>query len=121
VSAQLPLEPPFLVQKGGQWYFVAPDGAAWRVTDTLYERRRHREMNLGSPKARYRCFVAPDKTRRVYEFKPGDLRRLDEDTVARQLRESAFLPTGKPDLARANTPAPSDDAGLHGLSDAPGG
>jgi hypothetical protein len=95
VSAQLPLEPPFLVQKGGRWYFVAPDGAAWRVTDTLYERRRHRELNLGSAEARYRLFIAPDKTRRVYEFKPGDLRRLDEDTVERQLRESAFLPTQK--------------------------
>jgi hypothetical protein len=93
----LPLEPPFLVQKGGRWYFVAEDAVAWRLTDTLYERRRHREVNLGSAEARYRVFIAADKTRRLYEFQPGDLRRLDEDTVARQLRESKFLPTSKVD------------------------
>lgn len=90
MSARLPLEPPFLVQKRGRWYFVAPDGAAWRIMDTLYERQRHREVNIGSAEARYRLFIAPDKTRRIYEFKPGDLRRLDEDTVARQLREAYF-------------------------------
>ncbi len=90
MSARLPLEPPFLVQKGGRWYFVAPDGTAWRISDTVYERQRHRELNIGSAEARYRLFVAPDETRRIYEFKPGDLRRLDEDTVGRQLREAHF-------------------------------
>jgi hypothetical protein len=90
VSPRLPLEPPFLVQKGGRWYFVAPDGLAWRISDTLYERLRHREVNIGSAEARYRVFVAPDKVRRIYEFKPGDLRRLDENTVERQLREASL-------------------------------
>jgi hypothetical protein len=51
---------------------------------------RHREVNIGSAEARYRLFIAPDKTRRIYQFKPGDLRRLDEDTVERQLREAHF-------------------------------
>lgn len=92
MSASAPLEPPYIVTKGTRTYYVAADGSAWRVRDTLWESRRHREVKLGSPTARYRLFTNPDGRRQVYEFTGDEGRGISEHDLDRQLRASRFEP-----------------------------
>jgi hypothetical protein len=92
MPASTPLEPPYIVTKGTRTYYVAADGSAWRVRDTFWESRRHREVRLGSPSARYRLFTNPDGVRKVYEFASDEGRGISERDVDRQLRASKIEP-----------------------------
>jgi hypothetical protein len=87
-----PLDPPYVVIKGTRTYYVAADGSAWRVRDTLWESRRHREVEIGSPAAKYRLFTNPDGRRQVYEFTADGARGIAEPDLDRQLRMSKFEP-----------------------------
>jgi hypothetical protein len=87
-----PLEPPYIVTKGRRTYYVAADGSAWRVRDTFWEARRHREVSLGNLSARYRLFTTPDGQRQVYEFADDEGREISERDFDRQLRTSKLEP-----------------------------
>jgi hypothetical protein len=98
MAASTPVDPPYIVTKGTRTYYVAADGSAWRVRDTFWESRRHREVTLGSPSAKYRLFTTPDGRRQVYEFSSDDGRGISEHDLERQLGASKFEPrTQSPD------------------------
>ncbi len=86
------LDPPYIVTKGMRTYYVAADGSAWRVRDTLWESRRHREVKLGSAGAAHRLFTNPDGRRQVYEFAADEARGITEADFDRQLRMSRLEP-----------------------------
>jgi hypothetical protein len=88
MCASSPLDPPYIVTKGRRTYYVAADGSAWRVRDTLRESRRQREVRLGSPDATYRLFTNPDGRRQSYEFAGDESRVISEQELDRQLRMS---------------------------------
>ena len=92
MPSSAPLDPPYIVTKSTRTYYVAADGSAWRVRDTLWESRRHREVKLGSPGARYRLFTNPDGRRQVYEFASDERRGISEQDFDRQLRTSKVEP-----------------------------
>jgi hypothetical protein len=83
-----PPDPPYIVMKGTRTYYVAPDGSAWRVRDTLWELRRHREVALENPSAEYRLFTNPDGRRQLYAFADDETRGISERDFERQLRLS---------------------------------
>jgi hypothetical protein len=92
MAGSAPLDPPYIVAKGTRTYYVAADGSAWRVRDTLWESRRHCEVKLGSPGAAYRLFTNPDGRRQVYEFAADEARGIAEADFDRQLRMSKLEP-----------------------------
>lgn len=51
-----------------------------------------------APTSRGRCARRPRGARRAYKFKPSDSRVFEEQTLERQLKASAFLPTTKEDM-----------------------
>ena len=79
---------PFVEWDRGQAYFTSADGREWHVYDTVVRERRHRPVKYGSTAARYRVFVAPDRSRMVYEFGDGELRDLEVAHLQRQLKQA---------------------------------
>jgi hypothetical protein len=115
MSANAPLEPPYIVSKGARTYYVAADGSAWRVRDTVLESRHHREVKVGSPQANYRLFTNPDGRRLLYQFSRDEARGPSERDFDRQLHASNLeLRTKSPDpetvsLGQSGFGAPPSD------------
>jgi hypothetical protein len=72
-------------------YWTDTDGIRWRIYDTTFTNRKHHIRAIGDATATSRVFVQQNKQKRSYTFKPSDSRLLDEEALARQLREAAFL------------------------------
>ena len=75
--------------RGPTWrepYFTDGDGREWHVYDCVLRGRTHRAVKLASAQARYRVFVAEDRTRMIHEFGDGEPRELDATHLERQLR-----------------------------------
>ncbi len=74
---------------GSAWrepYFTDAAGREWHVYDCVLRGRTHRAVKLASAQARYRVFVAEDRTRMIHEFGDGEPRELDAAHLERQLR-----------------------------------
>jgi hypothetical protein len=67
-------------------YFTDAAGREWHVYDCVLRGRTHRPVKLMSPQARYRVFVAEDRTRMIHEFGDGEPRALEAEHLERQLR-----------------------------------
>jgi hypothetical protein len=77
-------------------YFTAKDGLKYRIYDTTFGAGKHHLRAVGDPTATGRVFVPPKGAKRSYKFQPKESRMLDVESLERQLRSSAYLPTGKP-------------------------
>ena len=77
--------------------FTAADGGEWTVWDVTWSKGKHHRRPHGDPTATQRVFVNAEGVKRGYKFKPSDSRVMEEQTLERQLKASAFLPTTKED------------------------
>jgi hypothetical protein len=116
--------------------FTASDGVEWTTYDLTWSKGRYHRRPHGDMTATHRAFVSAAGVKRAYQFDKNEGRVFEPQALERQLKASMFLPTHRadPDEGRlgpgerrtptfdGNASAPStDDKGLHGLSDAPGG
>jgi hypothetical protein len=69
-------------------YFTDASGRDWHVYDCVARGRSHRAVKYESPQARYRVFVAEDRTRMVYEFGDDEPRSLEAPHLERQLKQA---------------------------------
>lgn len=69
-------------------YFNDAAGREWHVYDCVLRGRTHRAVKYTSPQARFRVFVAEDRTRMIYEFGDGEPRELDPAHLERQLSQA---------------------------------
>jgi hypothetical protein len=69
-------------------YFTDEAGRDWHVYDCVARGRSHRAVKYASLHARYRVFVAEDRTRMVYEFGDDEPRELDAPQLERQLKQA---------------------------------
>jgi hypothetical protein len=60
----------------------------WRVIDVTNAADVESRLRLGASVARYRVFIGPNGTRRVYTFLSGEARTADMATLVRQFREA---------------------------------
>jgi hypothetical protein len=60
----------------------------WRVIDVTNATDVESRLRLGANIARYRVFIGPDGTRRVYTFLSGEAHVADMATLVRQFREA---------------------------------
>ncbi len=111
------------------------DGVEWTVYDVTWSNKKHHRCPHGDPTAMERVFVNQQGVKRVYRFKPSDTRILEAQALARQLMSAAYMPSMKdaldaqelagqritPTFDRKEPASSTDNQGLHGLSDAPGG
>jgi hypothetical protein len=77
--------------------FAASDGAEWTVWDVTWSNEKCHRRSHADQTATQRVFVNAEGVKRAYKFKPSDLRVFEEQTLERQLKASAFLPTTKED------------------------
>jgi hypothetical protein len=77
--------------------FTAADGSVWTVYDVTWSNKKHHPRPHGDPTATERVFVNAEGVKRAYKFKPSDSHVLEEQSLERQLRAAAFLPTTKED------------------------
>jgi len=74
-------------------YFVAATGDRWRIHDCRMEGGRLvRFPTPGAEAAEYRVFVAATGVKKLYRRTKGELWRLTEAQLDRQLLASEFLP-----------------------------
>ena len=96
--------PPFIDRDDGKLYFIAADGVRYRVHDTTFANYRDTVVPIGAPHAHYRNFVTAERTRRVYQFRKGELHDVTVPHLERQLRESDYAPPPR----KPGDPDPTD-------------
>jgi hypothetical protein len=74
--------------------FAAKDGTTWTVWDVTWSKGKHHRRPHGDPSATARLFVNREGVRRVYHFRPGESRVLEEQALERQLGAAEYLPAG---------------------------
>jgi hypothetical protein len=77
--------------------FTDADGAEWTVWDVTWSNKKYHRRPHCDPTATERVFVNADGVKRAYKFKPSDSRVLEPQSLDRQLRAAAYLPTTKED------------------------
>jgi hypothetical protein len=73
--------------------FTAADRAEWTVWDVTWSNKKYHRRPHGDTTATQRVFVNAEGVRHAYKFKASDSRVFEEQTLERQLRAAAFLPT----------------------------
>ncbi len=76
------------------YYIAQGEAGVWRIHDCVMVDGALRRVELEHPRATYRVFVGRPDTggvRKLYRFRPREIRKLSPAACERQLLESEFL------------------------------